>query len=638
MQGLPFAIVLAIVCFMVERDGAFAATVWYPIGLGVLALGVTLALSTRGQFGGLPRITIGALACLAAFTAWGFATISWAEVKGDAWDGSNLALLYLLVFALLAGWRATGRALWPAILALSTVVLAEGVVTVFQVIRAGDPTRFLIGSRLSEPLGYPNATAALFMIVLWLNVGLASRPWLPAPARSLAFGLAGLSGTLNLLTESRGSAYTLPAVVIAYLVLVPNRLRSLAALALVAAGIAPVLEPILRIYNGNPSKFDQTLRHAFYLGLLWAVLLAAAGWLFAAIDARVTVSERLMRRIGIAVVVVVVVVAVGGVVAIHPERRLSTAWHSFKYGGEPVGATSHFGGLGSNRYDFWRVGLVEFKRHPIQGIGVDNFLVPYLEQRHSQEEPLYPHSLAIRLLSQTGIVGTALFLGVLGLAVAAVVRIPRGADRDLAGILLVGALVWILHGLVDWLWEMPVLGVFGMALFGAACGLAPRSGPAGGPRWLPRAGLALGGLAAVVVAGSLAVPWFADRQIQQATAEWQTDPAAAFSTLESAHSLNPLDDSADVLAGAIASHLHRYDLMRARFQAAVDRSPDDWYANLELGIASSLTNKHALAAASLHRALQLDPQEAIVRSVVRTFEAGRRIDSDAVDREFAAAD
>ena len=69
----------------------------------------------------------------------------------------------------------------------------------------------------------------------------------------------------------------------------------------------------------------------------------------------------------------------------------------------------------------------------------------------------------------------------------------------------------------------------------------------------------------------------------------------------------------------------------------MNRSPDDWYANLELGIAASLTAQHDLAASSLQRARRLDPGEPIVRSVVRTFEAGRRIDSDAVDREFEAS-
>ena len=45
--------------------------------------------------------------------------------------------------------------------------------------------------------------------------------------------------TLNLLTESRGSVFTLPLVALAYLLLVPGRLRSLAALALSRSALPP---------------------------------------------------------------------------------------------------------------------------------------------------------------------------------------------------------------------------------------------------------------------------------------------------------------------------------------------------------------------------------------------------------------
>jgi hypothetical protein len=72
--------------------------------------------------------------------------------------------------------------------------------------------------------------------------------------------------------------------------------------------------------------------------------------------------------------------------------------------------------------------------------------------------------------------------------------------------------------------------------------------------------------------------------------------------------------------------------MRRHYQNAVERSPDDWYANLELGIAASLTGHRALARSALDRAARLNPHEPIVRRVVETFRSGRRIDSDAVDR------
>ena len=123
------------------------------------------------------------------------------------------------------------------------------------------------------------------------------------------------------------------------------------------------------------------------------MILARAGVLFAMLDSRVRFSPAALRRIGLATVGVFVVTLVVLSAIIRPWHVAQTSWHSFKYSQEPTGAESHFGGLGSNRYDFWRVGLIEFRQHPVQGIGVDNFLVPYLEQRRSTEEPAYPHSL-----------------------------------------------------------------------------------------------------------------------------------------------------------------------------------------------------------------------------------------------------
>ena len=271
VEALPLTVLFALAAFIVERDGGFAQTIWYPVALIVLAFVVTLGVSARRQFAGPPAAALGATLCLSAFVLWCFATIAWAAVRGDAWDGSNEALLYLLVFGLLATWRASARALWPLILALSAVVAVEGVATVFQIVHASDPTQFTIGAQLSEPLGYSNATAALVMIMAFLCVGLASRPWVPVPARAVAFGLAGLNVTLDLFCDSRGSVFTLPGVAVVYLLLVPNRLRSLAALALVALGTVPVISPVFHVFTLDPatSTYRQAVRHAIYLGLLW---------------------------------------------------------------------------------------------------------------------------------------------------------------------------------------------------------------------------------------------------------------------------------------------------------------------------------------------------------------------------------
>ncbi len=641
VHGLPFAVVAALAAFMVERDGGFAVTVWYPVGLAVLATGVTLLSSAWRCFGGLPPLVRWAVAAFAGLVAWLFLTISWAAVRGDAWDGANRALLYLLVFALLAAWRTSVRALWPLLMALAFVVAVEGMITVEQVARAGDPTRFLIGSRLSEPLGYPNATAALFMIMFWLMVGLGSRTWLAAPVRGVCFGLASINLTLNLLTQSRGSVYTFPLVAAVYLLLVPGRLRSLAAVAVLAVGFAATASPILHVYD-DPVKLGQAYQRALEVGGAWAVILIGAGWMFALGDQRLHLSNAVLRRIRVGVAAAAAIGALALLVTVQPWSHVRPAWQSFKTTTEPSGALSRFGGLGSNRYDLWRVGLIEFRRHPIQGIGADNFLVPYLQQRRSGEEPAYPHSLIVDLLSQSGLVGTLLFAAFLAAAVAAARRVPAGPRRDLARILVVGASVWLLHAQVDWLWEVPVLGVIGMGLLGAALGLVPRRASAS-PRPVAvrrrraialAAGVAVG---TVVVGGSFLAPWLAQRDVQAAGATWRTDPGAAFARLDRAHDLNPLSDQADLVAGVIASRLHRYAQARDRFERALRRSPDDWYAALELGIAASLAGPPDLAESSLRRAVVLDPREPIIRRVLRDFLAGRRIDPDAVDRAFANA-
>lgn len=637
LAALPLLVVFAAAVFLIERDGGYAPSVWYPSALVVLAVLVTLAVALRELVLRAPRIVLACIGAFAAFTLWAYASIGWAQVRSVALDGSNRGLLYLVVFAFVAAWPLRSGAVWPLLLLLSAAVAAEGCLTVAQASRAADPSEYLIGARLSEPLGYPNATGALFMMMAWLMVGVASRRFVPVPARALAFGLAGLHGLLNLLTESRGSIYTLPAVVIAYFVLVPRRLASVPVIALVALGTWPAIGPVLDVYGGT-GPIGPRLAESLHRSVQCAGALVLVGAVYAYLDSRIEFSPRVRRISSVVVVTALATVLIGLAVAVRPWAHVQSSWSSFKYGSEPQGA-SHFGGLGSNRYDFWRVGLIEFRRHPVAGIGTDNFLVPYLQLRRSGEAPAYPHSLAIRLLSQGGVVGTVLFLTFLGLIVGALLRIPPGREREAAGILGAAASVWLLHGLVDWLWEMPVLGVLGIALLGGICALVPRA-PARtaalGRLRLPK--LAVAGVA--TVAGLICVcvlvfPWLSIRDASTATGSWQQDPDRALSLLSRAARLNPLSEQPDVLAGLIASKLHRYEVMKTRFRTAVSRSPSDWYANFELGVAASRTGDRALARRSLERAAALNPGEAVVQATIGRFRAGKPLDPDTIDRAFA---
>jgi len=635
---IPAAAVFSLVVFMSVRNGGFAPTVRYPVSLFVLALLLTVVIASRDRIAGLPRPARLVLLLFGAFTAWQFASITWAEAKDDAWDGANRTLLYLLVLVLLASWPITVRAGWILAFAFTCGVAVVGLVTVEQLIRTNDVSSMTIGNRLSSPLGYPNATAALFMVGLWLAIGLASRSWLHPAVRGMSFGLAVLLAGFNLLGESRGSVFTLPLVVAAYLALVSGRLRSILTMALVAGAFAPAFHPLLEVYRSTTySGLQSAARHGLATLLTASVALALIGTAVALVDRRVVLGPRVKRAATIGVVCLVVAGPAVALASTHPVAHARTAWHEFRHSGEP-GGTTRFGGLGSNRFDFWRVGLDEFTGSPIVGIGADNFLVPYLVRRRSGEEPLYPHSLWVDLLSQSGLVGTALFVAFLGTAVVAMRRSPHGPERELSGVVLVGTAVVVFHALVDWLWEIPALGTTAVALLGLALALGHTPRPrARLPRRLLIPAFTVTAVVVSCAAVSFALPWLAAREEAQAVAVWPRSPDLAFAELRKAHALDPLSDRADVLAGAIASKLGRYELMRTKYEQAVDREPYDWYAQLELGVAAAATGRTAQAGEALQRSRALNPRDPIVRKVVALFAAGRRIDPSDVDRMFLEA-
>ena len=121
----------------------------------------------------------------------------------------------------------------------------------------------------------------------------------------------------------------------------------------------------------------------------------------------------------------------------------------------------------------------EFQDSPVVGIGAGNFATPYLRERESVEEPLYPHSLPVMVLSQTGLIGALLFGGFLGCALAAV-WLARSRRSPLGHAVAAAAVVtfayWALHGSIDWFWEFP--GLAGPAFAGSAMAGGLEAGPA----------------------------------------------------------------------------------------------------------------------------------------------------------------
>jgi tetratricopeptide (TPR) repeat protein len=270
----------------------------------------------------------------------------------------------------------------------------------------------------------------------------------------------------------------------------------------------------------------------------------------------------------------------------------------------------------------------------VAGIGADNFQQQYLAHGHSSETPRYPHSVELRTLTETGVLGAALALLGLGAALVGAAGGVLRSDplgRAVAAAALAGFAYWLVHGSFDWFWEFAGLGAPAFALLGLACALAPRRGDRGAPRpsgalsglrvAVPAAAL----VTALAMAGSLAAPWLSQLELQDAARIWTRSPRAAYSRLEEAAGLNPLSDEAYLLAGSIA--LRYGELARAdrEFSRALARAPGDAYATLERGAIASARGDRGAALALLQHALQLDPRDALAREALAVARAGDRV-------------
>jgi tetratricopeptide (TPR) repeat protein len=649
----PSLVAMALFVLWATDQAGYPLTHWAPGGLIVLALLAIVVGLAGPRFAEAPRAVWIAVGCLAAYTALSFLSILWAKAPGDAWEGANRTLLYLLVFALLALWPQNGRsaALLLGAWTVATIVLA-GFVALHVNAAAHNAARLqslLPGGRLTYPSGYANANAAQWMIAFFPALLLARESRLHWGLRAVLAGGAVLLAEVALLSVSRGSLYATAAVLVLVFALLPNRTRTFALLVAVAAGVGVAAPSVLRvgerIEHGLPAA--AAVHTAVLAAFLAAVAVGLAVAVGGALEGRMTLSQRsaarVRRGVGATALATLAIVLAGGLIAAgNPIARVRHAWDTFKsprgYAADSSGnrLTS---GLGSNRYDFYRVALDEFAAHPLVGIGADNFRQQYLVLGRSQETPRYPHSVELRTLTQTGLVGALLALAGLGAALLAGWRALRTDDRLAGGVAaaaLAGFAYWAVHGSFDWFWEFAGLGGPAFALLGLACALAPRDAPNRPVRGLGRRArslAALGGvLVALVATASLIAPWLSQLQIEHAAHVWARAPRTAYARLNDAAKLNPLSDEPYVVAGSIA--LRFGDLARAdrEFALALRRAPEDVYATFERGAIASARGERARALALLGMAVRLDPRDSLVREALALVRRGERVDVNEVNR------
>lgn len=659
---LPAGLTIAVVVAWAATGGGYESqpalgtsynpAPWY---LGAFVLIGLLCVTVLGLGGvRLARWAAIAAGALALYVLWSFLSVLWAHDQGAAFLGSDRALVYLaafLTFAILP-WR-----VWSARVALGLLIAGLGglaVVTAARLALVSDPASLFVNARLSYPLGYYNADAAMLMMVAVTAIALCSHRRTQPVLRVAGLVLAALCLQLALLGQSRGWLFTAPIVLLAALVLVPYRLRLLAFMLGPALATAAVAGPLLDVYGhatvGGVALAEPRLgavlhregMQALHAMLIADALLALVMALAVVVDRRVSagpVAQRRLRLTGATLAVSVALVGVAaGLVATHghPVARLEHAWSSFANTNNTANGSSRFTALGSQRVDFWRVALREFERHPLQGLGQDNFAAAYLRERRTDQEPRWTHSIELRLLTHTGVVGALLFaLFLVAVALAAFGARRAGvAMRATVGVALLPLVVWLVHGSVDWLWEFPALSVTALAFAGTAVALGESadrrsSAPAGsdparsapakrGRRAIPHSRplilVGWSGATAVAVAAviALALPFLASRRVQDALSIWPRQPGRAYADVRSATELVPFDAQPYLVGGAIALNLEDAPAARYWFEGAQRRENDGWLAHFALGLLDGEQGRAVPAHAQLTRAAALNPREPVI--------------------------
>lgn len=620
------------------HDGGYDSDTWYWGGLVMLAM---LAAAVMSRWG---RVRIGrtasmALALFAAYVAWCYLSISWAQSPGDALRGANQALLYLLVYAtiLLVPW--TSRTALLALLAYAIGVGATAIVLLVRFASADRVAALVVDGRLTAPTGYFNSTAALFTIGALIAIALAARRRLPGPLRGLLVALACADLQLALIVQSRGWLFTLPLVALAAIAAVSDRLRVVAMALAPIAGTLAILHRLLAVHDAaSPSSLNLAAQHAGQPALLICFAVFVVGTLAAWGDTLLgdrPLSGTRRRAIGLTLAIVALAAVAGAGTAIahgDPLTLIERQWNGFSHEPTSTSSASNFLTVGSGRYDFWRSSLDAFAAHPITGLGEDNFGDWYLRHRHTDEEPSTTHSLEFRLLAQTGIVGTLLFTGFMVCALWLAIRARRQREdasaAAIAGAGMLALAVWLIHGSIDWFWEMPALSGPALGFLAMAAALrpppeaaAPERAVGAAPTRARRAAVAaamrIGGpvagavalVAAVVVLG---IPYLAVRYTSIGADAGARHPRAALAAFATASRLNPLSSVPDRMAGVVALQAGEPGVAQQRFARSISREPGGWFAWLGAGLAASEQGHVALAREYFARAHAIDDTRPVI--------------------------
>jgi O-Antigen ligase len=641
--------------------------VWMVLVGGVVAAAAVVWSRRERLYGATALVLFGALAALTALS------VTWAVVPHLAYVETGRTFAYLAVFAAAVGVARLAPRGTPVV--IHGVLLAALAAVVYSLVARVWPATIgenEISNRIGQPFEYWNAvgtTAALAVPgILWL----ATRQARGVVGRVLAYPAMGAVILAILLTQSRGALAAAALGTIAWLAIVPLRLRSLPVILLPAAVAGAVAAWALSkdafAEAAQPLAVKESVAGEFGLLLvLMTLVLIAAGLAVNVGLTRGVPSMRMRRRLGLAAAVLACVVplvaftsvavsdrGLGGTI----DDRVDELTSETETAPTEQGA-ARFAAASSTRGKYWREAGRIFDDRPSVGLGAGNFQTARLRHRTDNSVTRHAHGFVPQTLADLGIAGvvvtTALLLAWLVAAGRATAlhprRLPFRRDddaplprRDWTGerVALVAlslmAVVFGLQSAIDWTWFVPGPTAMALVAAGFVAGRGPaaavEAGPAtfelreplrrpSPPRLLAAAGVLV---AALLVAWAIWQPEAADRKTEDAFALADAGELdAAIEAAGDATEADPLSADPLLVQAAIETQAGRETAAGDTLEEAVLKFPGDpntWLrlAAFQLG---TLDNP-AEAAETVRGALFLDPHSPPARNLFLEARARER--------------
>jgi O-antigen ligase len=282
---------------------------------------------------------------------------------------------------------------------------------------------------------------------------------------------------------------------------------------------------------------------------------------------------------------VLIAVSLAGIVLAHPAAR----FRAFeRVPSTSVSATaSHFlSGNGSGRWQFWTAAVDEFRSAPLHGTGAGSYGFWWAQHASFTYELRNAHSLYLEVLGELGVIGLLLISGALlgGLAVAARrLRTLQGESRVTLAALTAVLVAFLLGAGIDWIWQLTVVGVVGIAALGLITGPStlPQKRPLETRTRGPRRPQIAAGIAVLAVAFAIvcaqAIPWLAAGKVSDSQAAVRRgDLTAALGDALGAQGIEPWAGSPYLQTALVAEQQGDLALARKAISSAIRRDSSDW--------------------------------------------------------------